>query len=92
MTFAPRLDILPQPQRRIWPSLSGLAAAGFVLYGGTAIALRCGHRVSVDFDFFSDRPLDRAGLHRLLPWLNEATALQDQPGTLTVLSAADADG
>ncbi|MFM7267976.1 MAG: nucleotidyl transferase AbiEii/AbiGii toxin family protein, partial [Cyanobium sp.] len=92
MTFAPRLDILPPAQRRLWPSLSGLASAGFVLYGGTAIALRLGHRVSVDFDFFSDRPLDRAGLRRLLPWLNEATALQDQPGTLTVLSAGGADG
>ena len=92
MTFAPRLDILPPAQRLLWPSLSGLASTGFVLYSGTAIALRCGHRVSVDFDFFSDRPLDRAGLRRLLPWLNEATALQDQPGTLTVLSAADADG
>ncbi len=92
MTFAPRLDILPQPQRRLWPSLRGLASAGFVLYGGTAIALRCGHRVSVDFDFFSARPLDRAALRRLLPWLDNTTTLQDQPGTLTVLSAGDADG
>lgn len=92
MTFAPRLDILPQPQRRLWPSLRGLGSAGFVLYGGTAIALRCGHRVSVDFDFFSARPLDRAALRRLLPWLDEATVLQDQPGTLTLLSAGDADG
>lgn len=31
---------------------------GFALYGGTAIALRLGHRTSVDFDFFNDRPLD----------------------------------
>lgn len=92
MTFAPRLEIPPQPQRRLWPSLSGLGSAGFVLYGGTAIALRCGHRVSVDFDFFSARPLDRAALRRLLPWLNNTTSLQDQPGTLTLLSAGDADG
>jgi len=63
-----------------------------VLYGGTAIALRCGHRVSVDFDFFSARPPDRAALRRLLPWLDNTTTLQDQPGTLTVLSAGDADG
>ncbi len=27
---------------------------GFVLYGGTAIALRLAHRPSVDFDFFND--------------------------------------
>lgn len=89
MTLVPRLDILPPVQQQLWPSLRGLAAAGFVLYGGTAIALRCGHRVSVDFDFFTARPLERRGLDRLLPWLARATVLQDQPDTLTVLSAAD---
>jgi len=90
MTLAPRLEILPPVQRQLWPSLRGLASAGFVLYGGTAIALSCGHRVSVDFDFFTARPLDRAGLQRLLPWLKSSTVLQDQPGTFTVLSAGDA--
>ncbi|WP_373321508.1 nucleotidyl transferase AbiEii/AbiGii toxin family protein [Rivihabitans pingtungensis] len=39
--------------------LAQASKLGFVLYGGTAIALRLGHRESVDFDFFSDRPLDR---------------------------------
>lgn len=34
------------------------AAAGFYLAGGTALALHLGHRVSVDLDFFSDRPLE----------------------------------
>jgi hypothetical protein len=80
MSLAPRLEILPPVQRQLWPSLRGLAAAGFVLYGGTAIALRCGHRVSVDFDFFTARPLERAALQRLLPWLKSSTVLQDQPG------------
>ena len=90
MTLAARLEILPPVQRQLWPSLRGLAAAGFVLYGGTAIALRCGQRVSVDFDFFTARPLERAALQRLLPWLESSTVLQDQPGTFTVLSAGDA--
>jgi len=65
--LTPHLEILPEAQRRLWPSLAGLAEAGFVLYCGTAIALRCGHRVTVDFDFFSDRPLDRQQLSRELP-------------------------
>lgn len=86
--LTPHLEILPEAQRRLWPSLAGLAEAGFVLYGGTAIGLRCGHRVSVDFDFFSDRPLDRQQLSRELPWLDSARVLQDQPETLTVLSPA----
>jgi hypothetical protein len=33
------------------PALS--AFSGFYLAGGTALALQIGHRVSVDFDFFS---------------------------------------
>jgi len=61
-----------------------------VLYGGTAIALRCGHRVSVDFNFFAARPLERAALQSLLPWLKSSTVLQDQPGPSTVLSGGDA--
>jgi hypothetical protein len=80
-----RLAKVLQPARA-----TAAAAAGFVLYGGTAIALRCGHRVSVDFDFFTARPLERAALQRLLPWLKSSTVLQDQASTFTVLSAGDA--
>ena len=50
--FTPALHILPESQQSLWPSLAPLAQQGFVLYGGTAIALRLGHRISVDFDFF----------------------------------------
>ncbi len=39
-TFKPCMDILPPPQRRLWPELRPVAALGFVLYGGTAVALR----------------------------------------------------
>lgn len=51
-TFTPRLNILPEAQRQLWPALDETDSLGFVLYGGTAIALRVGHRPSVDFDFF----------------------------------------
>jgi hypothetical protein len=85
-TFVPRLEILPEIQRQLWPKLANLASQGFVLYGGTAVALRCGHRVSVDFDFFSAYPLDRASLHRALPWIAHSRVLQDQPETFTLLS------
>lgn len=37
------------------PSLS---AAGFALAGGTSLALRFGHRMSVDLDFFTTEPFD----------------------------------
>ena len=56
--FKPCTSILPRAQQQLWPELSATVAMGFVLYGGTAIALRLGHRPSVDFDFFSERPLE----------------------------------
>ena len=89
--FHPRLEILPEGQRRLWPTLAPLAQLGWVLYGGTAIALRYGHRVSLDFDFFSAQPLDRQALGQALPWLASARVLQDQPETLTLLTPDTAD-
>src|ERR1700675_1718197 len=37
---------------------------GFYLAGGTALALQIGHRISVDFDLFTDDDIDRALLQR----------------------------
>ncbi len=84
-TFTPCLEILPAAQRLLWPALRPAPRMGFVLYGGTAIALRLGHRASVDFDFFTDQPLNRAALAAFFPFLHRATVLQDTHDTLTVL-------
>lgn len=84
-SFKPRLEILPAAQRRTWPELKGLADLGYALDGGTAIALRLGHRASVDFDFFTDRVLDRPALGKALPILKHSTLLQDTPDTITAL-------
>lgn len=80
-----RLDILPPGQRALWPSLRAAADMGFVLYGGTAVALRLGHRVSVDFDFFSDAPLDRTSLAHRFEFVGRSIVLQDEPNALTLL-------
>ena len=56
-TFQPRFEILPPAQIQLWKELQPLNTLGFVLYGGTALALRLGHRVSVDFDFFIEKKL-----------------------------------
>ena len=65
-TFPPRLEILPPQQRALWPNLQGASRMGLVLYGGTAIAIRLGHRQSVDFDFFTERTFDHQKLaHKL---------------------------
>ena len=57
MTLTPRLDALPEAQRALWPALARIPDS-CVLYGGTALALRLGHRASVDFDFFSSAAID----------------------------------
>lgn len=83
--FEPRLDILPPSQKKLWPALHFVQECGFVLYGGTAVALRCGHRISVDFDFFSERPLNKEKIFSDFIFSREAVVLQEQPQTLTLL-------
>lgn len=51
--------ILPKAQQRLWNLLIEavwLRPAGWYLAGGTGLALQLGHRLSVDFDFFSAQP------------------------------------
>jgi hypothetical protein len=80
--FAPILTTLPPSQRRLWPELAATPDA-FTLYGGTALALRLGHRASVDFDFFSNAPFDPDQLAQTLPYLKDAERVQVAPNTLT---------
>ena len=80
----PRVDMLPPAQQRLWTELGG-TPGDFVLYGGTALALRLGHRQSEDFDFFSSAPVDSTRLLREVPYLGGAEVLQRSPDTLTCL-------
>ena len=83
-SFVPRLDILPAAQQRLWPELAQ-TPDGFTLYGGTAIALRLGHRRSVDFDFFAlTSSFEPASLLGKLPYLKNAVVRQSAADTLTV--------
>jgi hypothetical protein len=82
--FAPRLDILPAPQRRLWDELIDLPSS-FVLYGGTAIALHLGHRQSVDLEFLSLSAFAPDELYASLSFLKGAEILQSKPSTLACL-------
>lgn len=83
--FEPHWKVLPTAQRELWPQLKAGQELGFVLYGGTAVALRLGHRSSVDFDFFTERPLDREKLQSKFAFLRQSTLIQDRPETLSAL-------
>lgn len=54
-----------------------------MLYGGTALALRLGHRQSIDFDFFSNKPFQPVSLRDRISFLKHAEMSQFQPNTLT---------
>ena len=83
MNQAPYWNILPSAQQRLWARLEGLPEH-FVLYGGTALALQLGHRSSVDFDFFSSRPLVPRQLREQLDFLAGSKITQEERNTLTV--------
>jgi len=55
---------------KLWHLLNRLMAeaplSNFYLVGGTALALRYGHRVSVDIDLFTDAPFDAVRLRACL--------------------------
>lgn len=91
-SFLPRLDILPEPQQKIWPQLASTKEFGMVLYGGTAIALQLGHRQSVDFDFFTDRLLDKHAIRNAIPALANSITVQDAEETLSVVARVDESG
>lgn len=86
----PKLDVLPSRQRLLWSQL-GSTPRDFVLYGGTALALRLGHRESIDFDFFSCRPFEPLTLLRAIPYLQDQAVTQQAESTLSC-EVATAEG
>lgn len=88
-SVTPHLDILPPQQQRLWPELAQLPSC-FVLYGGTAIALRLGGRQSVDFDFFTSDPVSADVLSRSLAFLAGAELIQVESDTATFTVYRDA--
>ncbi len=79
----PKLNILPLAQQNIWQLLSEIPD-NFVLYGGTAIALRLGHRESVDFDFFTHDKFSPKVLLNAIPFLQKGYIEQSCSSTLTI--------
>jgi hypothetical protein len=81
--FQPHFEILLPAQKILWPELAEVPSH-FTLYGGTALALRLGHRESVDFDFFSSEHVEPGGLLKSISFLKTGKVLQNVSQTLTV--------
>jgi hypothetical protein len=84
MTFSPKLNILPASQRTLWKELKATPKY-FVLYGGTALALRLGHRVSEDFDFFTNATFEPHDLAKHILYLRDGNVTLLRENTLTVV-------
>lgn len=82
MSFSPKLNILPAPQRAVWNELKATPKQ-FVLYGGTALALRLGHRVSEDLDFFTNASFKPQDLLERIPYLQGGKVTLLRENTLT---------
>src|SRR2546423_8382637 len=82
--FHPHLEVLPVGQRELWPKLVEVPR-WFTLYGGTALAVRLGHRVSVDFDFFSSESFTEVELRGLISFVGPAQVAQRGENTLSLL-------
>jgi hypothetical protein len=89
--FDPHMECLPPSQQSVWPRLAATVALGLVLYGGTAVALRLGHRTSVDFDFFTDVSIDGKNFFSGMPFLKDAEIIQAETETRTFLWASPDD-
>lgn len=58
---------------------------GWILAGGTGLALQLGHRRSEDFDFFRSDKVKITNLHEILKSAGSYETLQEDEKTLTVL-------
>jgi predicted nucleotidyltransferase component of viral defense system len=79
-------EVLTKRAAELFGTLSRFS--GFYLAGGTALALQIGHRVSVDFDLFADKDIERSLLTRVQRVFSDAASIApliNNPDELTVL-------
>lgn len=80
------LEALTEQSKTIFPRLAQFSDT-FYLAGGTALALQIGHRISVDFDLFSERQIEESlgsKVKRIFSDFSVST-LVNNPDELTVL-------
>lgn len=65
MTLTMHQEALTEGGLKLFPLLKDKEFDCFYLAGGTALALQIGHRISVDFDFFSEKEIPPGLLSRV---------------------------
>ena len=81
-----KLNTLPPAQQKTFEQLT-FTREHFVLYGGTAVALLAGHRISMDFDFFGSSPVTEKDKQDILSALSldkHYPRIQDSENTLSL--------
>lgn len=80
-------ECLPSQCKKVVRRLKGIIQGEpFVLAGGTALALQLGHRISVDLDFFTDRPFSTEKLFQKLEQSSlTLRVIEESQGTLNLL-------
>ena len=84
------ISVLPEPRRRLWEMLDGTPSV-FAPCGGAALALRLGHRQSVDFDFFSRDVFQPDSLRRNIPYLSGSLTIRSEENTLSCVLNLDGE-
>jgi hypothetical protein len=78
-------EILLPTAKRLLPKLGGILKNGdWYMAGGTALALQCGHRQSLDFDWFSAHKFSSNLLKRQLSKIGKITVVSEDIGTLHI--------
>jgi hypothetical protein len=74
--------VLDQPRQALLKKLTtAMPVPSSYLAGGTALALLLGHRISVDFDWFTPAKFDPAIIERNLSWQNKVMVTETRRGT-----------
>lgn len=81
---------LDKQRLEVWNKLGELKESG-VLAGGTALAMQLNHRVSYDFDIFSDKEIEERFFVKVrnIFWEYEVVPIVDTRDELTVLLSGD---
>lgn len=82
-------EALDEKRQALLPAL-GAFKKDFYLAGGTALALQIGHRVSVDFDFFTEEDFRTEELYeRVQNMFGEVVRTQESHNTLSIVTQND---